>query len=89
MIRPEREDIMNALKRYVQYSPPLAAIIAVSCFMCFMALMMYPMMNANIKELPVAVLSFDEGASTAQGDVNMGDIPFRRGVGRRVTLERM
>lgn len=69
MIRPEREDIMNALKRYVRYSLPLAAIIAVSCFM---ALMMYPMMNANIKELPVAILSLDEGASTAQGNVNMG-----------------
>lgn len=61
---------MRTLQRYLKYCMPLAAIIAVSCFM---ALMMYPMMNANLKEVPLAIVSLDEGATTAQGDMNVGD----------------
>ena len=57
------------MKQYAKYIVPLIAIVAVSCLM---ALMFYPMMNANIKEVPVAILSLDEGAQTAQGTTNIG-----------------
>ena len=58
------------IQQYAKYIVPLVAIAAVSCLM---ALMFYPMMNANIKEVPVAILSLDEGAQTAQGTTNIGD----------------
>ena len=66
---------MGALKQYAKYVLPLVAIIAVSCLM---ALMFYPMMNAQVRELPVAVLSLDEGATTAQGEVNVGDAMVKK-----------
>ncbi|RSX51633.1 YhgE/Pip domain-containing protein [Bifidobacterium callimiconis] len=59
------------MQRYAKYVTPLAVIVLVSCLM---TLMFYPMMNANMKELPVAILSLDEGAKTAQGDMNVGDV---------------
>ncbi|KAA8827031.1 YhgE/Pip domain-containing protein [Bifidobacterium tissieri] len=58
------------MQQYAKYIVPLVAIAAVSCLM---ALMFYPMMNVSIKEVPVAILSLDEGAQTAQGTTNIGD----------------
>ncbi|MBT1167050.1 DUF3533 domain-containing protein [Bifidobacterium simiarum] len=49
---------------------PLAVIVGVSCLM---ALMFYPMMNASVRELPVAVLSLDEGATVQGKAMNVGD----------------
>ncbi|TPF94384.1 YhgE/Pip domain-containing protein [Bifidobacterium sp. UTBIF-78] len=63
------------MKQYAKYVLPLVTIIAVSCLM---ALMFYPMMNAQVRELPVAVLSLDEGATTAQGEVNVGDAMVKK-----------
>lgn len=56
-------------RKRAAYAMPLVAVIAISCLM---ALMFYPMMNAQVRELPVAVLSLDEGASTPQGEMNVG-----------------
>ena len=56
-------------RKRAAYAMPLVAIIAISSLM---ALMFYPMMNAQVRELPVAVLSLDEGASTPQGEMNVG-----------------
>lgn len=63
-------DTRNKYARYAKYALPLVAVIAVSCLM---ALMFYPMMNAQVRELPVAILSLDEGATTSQGKMNVGD----------------
>jgi YhgE/Pip-like protein len=49
---------------------PLLIIIGVTCIM---SLIFYPMMNMKVENLPVAVVSLDEGATTAQGEVNAGD----------------
>jgi hypothetical protein len=38
-----------------------------------MSIMMYPMLNANPKDVPFAVLSLDEGATTPAGELNLGD----------------
>ncbi|MFR1640065.1 MAG: YhgE/Pip domain-containing protein, partial [Eggerthellaceae bacterium] len=40
---------------------------------CVMSLMFYPMANMEMKGLPFAVLSLDEGVETPQGTVNAGD----------------
>lgn len=67
--------MMESLQKRAKYGLPLIVIIAVSCLM---ALMFYPMMNAQVRELPVAVLSLDEGATTAQGEVNVGDAMVKK-----------
>lgn len=67
--------MMESLQKRAKYGLPLIVIIAVSCLM---ALMFYPMMNAQIRELPVAILSLDEGATTAQGEVNVGDAMVKK-----------
>ena len=61
---------MTALNSRARYALPAVVIIAVACLM---TLMLYPMMNAQMKGLPVAVLSKDEGAVTPQGEMNAGD----------------
>lgn len=49
--------------------PLLIGIVAA----CVMSVMFYPMANMEMKGLPFAVLSLDEGVQTPQGDVNVGD----------------
>ncbi len=39
----------------------------------FMSLMFWPMMHMDPKNMPFAILSLDEGAETAAGDINAGD----------------
>lgn len=53
-----------------KYAVPIGIIILMSCLM---ALMFYPMAHMEMKNLPFAVLSLDEGMETAQGTVNVGD----------------
>jgi len=50
---------------------PVLVVVLVGCVM---ALMFYPMLHMAPKELPFAVLSLDEGATTPQGDVNAGEM---------------
>jgi len=38
-----------------------------------MSIMMYPMLNANPKDVPFAVLSLDEGTTTPAGELKLGD----------------
>lgn len=66
---------METMKQRAKYALPLVAIIAISCLM---ALMFYPMMNAQIRQLPVVILSLDEGATTAQGEVNVGETMVKK-----------
>ncbi|OZG66445.1 ABC-2 family transporter protein [Bifidobacterium hapali] len=68
-------NMLNILRKHAKYALPLVVIIAISCLM---ALIFYPMMNAQVRQLPVAILSLDEGASTAQGDVNVGDTMVKK-----------
>ena len=53
--------------------PLLIGIVAA----CVMSVMFYPMANMEMKGLPFAVLSLDEGVETPQGDMNVGDTPGR------------
>ncbi|PJM73827.1 hypothetical protein CS006_01235 [Bifidobacterium primatium] len=57
-------------KRYAKFALPLVVIAVASCFM---ALLFYPMMNASMKNVPVAILSLDEGATVQGKTVNIGD----------------
>ncbi|MGO1183878.1 MAG: ABC transporter permease [Micrococcaceae bacterium] len=52
-----------------KYALPALAVALVGCVM---ALLFYPMLNMAPKDLPFAVLSLDEGASTPQGEINAG-----------------
>ena len=49
--------------------PLLIGIVAA----CVMSVMFYPMANMEMKGLPFAVLSLDEGVETPQGAMNVGD----------------
>lgn len=53
-----------------KYAIPLIFAIVI---LCIMGIMFYPMMNMQVKGIPFAVLSLDEGVETSQGQVNMGD----------------
>lgn len=48
---------------------PIMAMIVALLFSCAM----YPMAQANAKEIPIAVVSMDEGMQTPAAEVNMGD----------------
>lgn len=50
---------------------PLAFALAISCVF---SLIFYPMANMEMKNLPFAILSQDEGVSTSEGDVNLGSL---------------
>lgn len=52
-----------------KYAVPLVVAIVIACVMSFM---FYPMAHMEMKGLPFAVLSLDEGAETPQGTVNAG-----------------
>jgi len=54
-----------------KYALPALAAILISCVM---ALMFYPMLNMSPRDLPFAVLSLDEGATTPQGEMNAGEL---------------
>ncbi|WP_158275784.1 ABC transporter permease [Bifidobacterium catulorum] len=62
--------MQSNIRRYARYLLPLVAIAAVSCLM---ALMFYPMMNANMKNVPVAILSLDKGSEVQGKTTNIGD----------------
>lgn len=49
--------------------PLLIGIVAA----CIMSVMFYPMANMEMRGLPFAVLSLDEGVETPQGAMNVGD----------------
>lgn len=53
-----------------KYAVPAVAAIVIACVM---SVLFYPMAHMEIKGLPFAVLSLDEGAQTAQGHVNAGE----------------
>lgn len=53
-----------------KYGFPVLIIVLIGCVM---ALMFYPMLNMAPRELPFAVLSLDEDATTPQGEVNAGE----------------
>lgn len=54
-----------------KYAFPVLIVVLIGCVM---ALMFYPMINMSPKELPFAVVSLDEGATTPQGEVNAGKL---------------
>lgn len=54
-----------------KYVLPLGIIIAVACIF---SLIFYPMANMEMKNLPFAIVCFDEGVETSEGDVNLGDL---------------
>ncbi|WP_139652285.1 ABC transporter permease [Raoultibacter phocaeensis] len=54
-------------KRYVL---PFAAFLVVACVM---SLVVYPMVTAEPKGLPLGILSLDEGAQSPQGALNAGE----------------
>lgn len=53
-----------------RYAMPLLAAVVIACVM---SAMFYPMANMEMKGLPFAVLSLDEGVEGPQGTVNAGD----------------
>lgn len=53
-----------------KFAVPLVAAIAIACVM---SLMFFPMANMEMKGLPFAVLSLDEGVEGPQGTVNAGE----------------
>ncbi|MCL1907600.1 MAG: hypothetical protein FWG08_06805 [Propionibacteriaceae bacterium] len=53
-----------------KYVLPLGVIIGI---FCVFSLMMYPLLHAEPKDVPMAILSLDQGVSTPAGDVNLGD----------------
>ncbi|MBX9035347.1 YhgE/Pip domain-containing protein [Gordonibacter massiliensis (ex Traore et al. 2017)] len=53
-----------------KYVVPLVLGIVVACVM---SVMFYPMANMEMKGLPFAVLSLDEGVETPQGTMNVGE----------------
>ncbi|WP_270298815.1 ABC transporter permease [Eggerthella sinensis] len=48
-------------------------LVVVALAACLFGLVFYPMANMEMKNLPFAVLSLDEGAQTPQGEMNVGD----------------
>ncbi|MCL2481827.1 MAG: hypothetical protein FWF43_00120 [Propionibacteriaceae bacterium] len=54
-------------KRFVL---PIVGIIGV---FCVLALVLYPMLHAAPKDVPFAIVNLDEGLTTPQGQVNVGD----------------
>jgi uncharacterized phage infection (PIP) family protein YhgE len=52
-----------------RYAIPVLGLLL---FACLLALVAYPMATAAPKNVPVAVASFDEGAETPAGQVNVG-----------------
>lgn len=53
-----------------KFALPVAFIVVIACAM---ALAFYPIVNMEVKGLPFAVLSLDEGMVTPQGEVCAGD----------------
>lgn len=53
-----------------KYVVPFVIVLLIACIM---ALLFYPLSKMEIKNLPFAVISLDEGAQTPQGTVNAGD----------------
>ncbi|GAA3944321.1 hypothetical protein [Microbacterium soli] len=54
-----------------KYAFPLLVVVLIGCVM---ALLFYPMLHMQPKNLPFAVLSLDEGATTPAGEVNAGEM---------------
>ena len=53
-----------------RYILPLVLVALVACIM---GVLFYPMANMQMKNLPFAIVSLDEGATTPQGEMNVGD----------------
>ena len=53
-----------------KFAVPLLVAVVIACVM---SVMFYPMANMEMKGLPFAVLSLDEGVEGPQGTVNAGD----------------
>ena len=54
-----------------KFAVPLLVAVIIACVM---SVMFYPMANMEMKGLPFAVLSLDEGVEGPQGTVNAGDV---------------
>ena len=52
-----------------RYAAPAVMALVIACVM---GVLFYPMLHMEMKGLPFAVLSLDEGAQTPQGEVNAG-----------------
>lgn len=68
--REEKGDPMLEKAKGAKYVVPL---VVVALAACLFGLVFYPMANMEMKNLPFAVLSLDEGAQTPQGEMNVGD----------------
>ncbi|OZG69261.1 YhgE/Pip domain-containing protein [Bifidobacterium eulemuris] len=53
-----------------RFAMPFAVVLGV---MCMMMVIFYPMMHLEVKGLPVAIVSLDEGVETPQASVNVGE----------------
>lgn len=58
---------IEAIRRFAM---PFAVVLGV---MCMMMAIFYPMMHLEVKGLPVAIVSLDEGIETPQASVNAGE----------------
>ncbi|MEF2655973.1 MAG: DUF3533 domain-containing protein [Eggerthellaceae bacterium] len=54
-----------------KYVVPFAILLLMACFF---SLMFYPMAHMELKDLPFAMVSLDEGVETSEGDVNIGSL---------------
>lgn len=54
-----------------KYAVPFAILLLMACLF---SLMFYPMAHMELKDLPFAMVSLDEGVETSEGDVNIGSL---------------
>lgn len=54
-----------------KYAVPFVILLVMACFF---SLMFYPMVHMELKDLPFAMVSLDEGVETSEGDVNIGSL---------------
>ncbi|MDR1068141.1 MAG: ABC transporter permease, partial [Clostridiales Family XIII bacterium] len=61
--------MFNKLGKKKFFVPIVPAIL----IFCLISLIAYPMMKMTPKDLPFAIVSLDEGQTTSQGDINLGN----------------
>lgn len=54
-----------------KFAVPIAILIVLACTF---SLIFYPLANMQMKNLPFAIVCLDEGVSTTEGDVNLGNL---------------
>ena len=65
------EKMREARDGHVRLALPSAIVLVVACVM---GLVFYPMAHMEMRDLPFAVLSLDEGAQTPAGQMNAGNM---------------